>query len=236
VAIAATTGAGRSPESYVYVLNADGSVVAGRFNQPEEWVGWFPWDGVGAVRYLAADQADLLATVQYGSASAVEAFDEAQELDCAMTLGTDDLAEFAGLRVDVIKGGMYRGDYLVSPDGSLEAWLEGNDGAMAGFAFRSRVIPLVGNVEGGESSGQRLRLRSIGQAAVTLNTTSSELRFCGRTHAAYRALDDQGGAPPPRNKTIRGRVRSRAEDPEILLERDHPGRLTIIEFATEVSV
>lgn len=56
VALAVATADTQFPESYVYVLNADGSVAVGKFEPDKEWVGFVPWTpgGAGTFRWVSA--------------------------------------------------------------------------------------------------------------------------------------------------------------------------------------
>jgi hypothetical protein len=239
VGIALSTGS--SGQELVYVLNDDGSMVAGKLNRGEELVGWFPWSGEGTIRYLAADRGDVLFAVGYaadaGTVYAIEEEDEDALVDCIVDADdTATLHDFAGLSVAVFENGIYGGSYEIGEDGSLTGWGGVAADSVVGFAFAARVMPFVGNVEGGQSVGQRMRMRSIKKVACTFNSTAAEIEFCGRIHSAYRALDDEGAAAPARDMTKIGRVAGRSYEPQIPLRRHQPGRLKIIEFAIEVTV
>lgn len=232
---------GSSGQELVYVLNDDGTMVAGKLNRGENLVGWFPWEGEGLIRYLASDRGDVLFGVEYeldsGSVLVVEEEDEDGLLDCLMD-GDDTatLAQFVGLTGAVFENGIYGGQYVIAVDGTLTGWGGTPADATVGFTFDGDIMPFVGNADAGQSQRQRMRMRSIKQVACVVNGTAAELTFCGRVHSAYHANDDEGAAPERRNKTIFGRVAGRSHEPEIRLQRTAPGRLKVIEFSIEVTV
>src|SRR6266852_2668085 len=89
VAIAAPSADGTFNERYAYVLNANGSVVVGKYtpdslltNQPV--IGWGPWSGVGAVSWVHASAANVLFTTSYFGAGLVEILDDTLYLDASL--------------------------------------------------------------------------------------------------------------------------------------------------------
>lgn len=113
VCLVAATGDARTPERYLYVVNADGTLAVGRYNAREQFAGWTPWDGDGLVRWLATDRGDVLFMVTYdlpgGERSTVEVLDEDYLLDGAVELylgsGIDVLELTTGEPLELYGGG-----------------------------------------------------------------------------------------------------------------------------------
>lgn len=84
-AIAIPTADGTFNERYAYVMNGDGSLVVGKYSiqdgQIGGTVGWGPWSGVGAVKWVSAFAADVLFTAEYYGATICEVLDDDQYLD-----------------------------------------------------------------------------------------------------------------------------------------------------------
>jgi hypothetical protein len=236
VTLAATTGSGAVPERYVYVANADGTAVVGRFDLSREWVGWVPWTGVGQVVDLAASQASLTMLVEYGTFLLLEELAPDVLVD-ALTPGASRaaLAFFAGRTMSVFDGARYRGAFMMGSDGALVGF-SGDQNAMSiGVNFDVRLEPMVPNVQAGEADGRRQTKRRLARVAVHA-IDSQGFECCGRLIAPYAMEDDGGAAAPLREQTYRFRTLGRDDDPVIPIRQRTPGKFTVLEIAAEVTV
>jgi hypothetical protein len=241
VSLGATSGDGATPERYLFVVNADGTMAVGRYNKTEDWVGFYPWSGVAAVRWIATDQSDVLVSAEYplagGSITSIEMLDDAMLVDGVVPLEDSDLlAEFAGLDVSIFDEGGFRGIYPVGVDGTLTGWSGDTDGVSAGFNFEVRGRPFMPNLDEAESVQQRLRRRRVKRAALVVNSTTGDIEWCGRLIAGYGAGEDDTDMPEERETTHRARILGRSWEPNIEFVQRFPGKLTVVEIATEVTV
>lgn len=89
--IAAPGADGTFNERYAYVLNGDGSIAVGKYNadtlpSSAPVIGWGPWSGGGAVRWISAWDAEVYFTSSYFGAGVCEVLDDTQYLDCAINV------------------------------------------------------------------------------------------------------------------------------------------------------
>jgi hypothetical protein len=78
-------------------------------------------------------------------------------------------------------------------------------------------------------------MRRISRAAVQVNN-SNGFTFGGRTIPPNNFGEDPTIQPVLRETTYRTRQLGRSFDPQIVLLKDNPGPLTIVEFAIESTV
>lgn len=190
------TGDGEDVERYVYVVNADGSMMVGRHNVGEDWLGWFPWLAEGdGVTWASTFQSEVIASVTrtcaFGAAGTVELFDAAAWMDGEVDLGAypaaleaeraadwpdyGKLFFHAGRTVDVLHAGEYLGEREVDEDGNLvpadgEELVEAD--TVVGARFSLRAVPFVPNDGEGESKRQRTRRRRVSKLALHLDGAS----------------------------------------------------------------
>ncbi len=103
VAIAVPSGSTQFEETYLYVLNADGTLAVGKYlmrnglidagPDGKPHVGWVPWSGAGTVKWVGANGADTIFTTAYapnGAATTtiVEVVDNTQYLDGALLVNS----------------------------------------------------------------------------------------------------------------------------------------------------
>jgi len=191
------TGDGADIERYLYVVNADGSLMVGKYNTGEEWVGWFPWvPRLDGVAWVSCFQSDAIVSVErvceFGVLTTVDAFDAAARLDGEVDLGAypatleayraanmpayGKLYLFAGLDVDVFHGGEYLGVRAVDDEGELvpadgETLVETD--TVVGGRFTGRLVPFVPNEGEGPSKRQRTRLRRISKFTLHLEAATT---------------------------------------------------------------
>ncbi len=94
--LAASAADVSTPERYLYVGNADGTLAVARYQKaPTQrgWVGWVPWDGAGAVEWVSSSGDSVLVTARYQTGSGmtrfVEVFDDSLLLDASQALATE---------------------------------------------------------------------------------------------------------------------------------------------------
>ena len=76
IAIAAASGAGGVPGEALYCVNADGTMIVARYDEGDEWVGWFPWDGAARITDVRGGNDQILMTVAYDLGMTIEAVEE----------------------------------------------------------------------------------------------------------------------------------------------------------------
>ncbi len=252
VCMAATTGAYDFPERYVYVVNADGTLAVGRFASNKKWVGWSPWDGVGAARWCSSLGAEMLFNVDYAGASTVslvERQDATQVMDGAVTLnavastlapsgGAGPLWMWSGLSVDLVDQGRDLGERAVDATGHLVTLL-GDDFSsatiVAGQGWTSTFEPFIPHVAEGRDLGQTQTRRRLVTAAVAVEH-SVGFEWGGRAIPAYAWGEEGGAAPVPREDTYRFKGIGRSFDPRAVLTKSRPGSISIVEVSLEVTV
>lgn len=188
VAIALATGDGDVPERYVYVVNADGSVVTGRYEanglQPgKQWVGWQPWDGSASVTWVSALHSAVRFVSVYpvgGSAvSIAEVLDDSVYLDGAVPINAPPAAIspppghgafwwLPGGTVELLDGVRPLGTHSVDASGYIVPAYQGEDlgGAsiIGGLPFAPFFEPFI---PGGQP-GQDVKQRSLRRGPVRL--------------------------------------------------------------------
>ncbi|WP_420104564.1 hypothetical protein [Bosea sp. (in: a-proteobacteria)] len=110
LSLATSTADVSAPERYLYIGNADGTLAVGRYQKAPTtrgWVGWVPWDGLGAIEWISAGGDSVIVTARYetsvGTMRFVEVFDDELLLDASQAIASVIGAD--GLELDP-------GDYL----------------------------------------------------------------------------------------------------------------------------
>ena len=242
IAIAAASGAGGVPGEALYCVNADGTMIVARYDEGDEWVGWFPWDGAARITDVRGGNDQILMTVAYDLGMTIEAVEE-PDGDVVMD-GIIDLMDpadtgllpFAGETVDVMsKGGFYLGQALVDGGGNISVEGFSNDDLLAGHKFTVDIRPFIDNFEGGEDFGQRMRRRKVAKVVLTYRDTQA-FRADGRPFAGYVAGENVEGTRPERSDTDFYRQTGRDWDPTVIIQQDVPGKFKLIELTVKVTV
>jgi len=253
-ALAVQAGTEDSAEQYLWAVNADGSVVSGRFDPDNQWIGFVPVAGTGAVQWISTSGAEVLLNVDYdlgggNTTRIVERIDEDRFIDACIDINDPDpllagapgkgpLWMFAGLSVAIMKGRKYFGARAVDANGDLVEEI-GDDfsasGFVAGFGFTARARQYLPNIDEGEARGQRITRRKIKKATIHVRA-ATEFDFMGRTFAGYKASDPGEADPPLWDGAFSGRSRGRTYDPETIFEKSVPGPCTVLEMAGAVTV
>lgn len=222
-AIAIMTASGSFAERYAFVLNADGSVVTGKYalnqnNQLEGVIGWTPWTGNGTAKWVAAKGANVLFTTSYapngiGAVQIVEQLDDSRYLDGSMLYNTQPsglpipggkgpLWWIPGGAVDLMDGPLgtrMMGTYTIDANGFLIP--QNNAGEdftsvnlVVGQAWTATLEPFVPPVQPGQDVGQRMWKRRIARAQVYVANSSG--------FVMERLYSDQSGANLPAAGTV----------------------------------
>jgi len=273
IALAAPNADTTFEERYVYALNADGSVVCGKYEKgnSEVMVGWAPWSGIGAISWIAAMNASLLFTASYFGSMICEVLDDSQYLDAAFLVnappapftppgGKGPLWWIPSQTVSLMdQATRSMGTYQIDADGFIIP--QGNGGEnllaatlVAGQPWTSTVEPFCPNAQPGIDAGQRMKTRQVTSfLAYVVHSTGFILGhlFSGvrtRTSPALGTLmnfrrfpaynqDDDATLPPPERETSEMYAPPGSTyDPRVVLIKDTPGPLQLLELTVEVSI
>lgn len=89
---------------YIYAANSDGTAVVGRYDETADWIGWYPWTGVGVINSIVARYGEVIMAVTYVletvSVDTVEVVDPDALMDGMIDLdtfvGTDPIKDSTG--------------------------------------------------------------------------------------------------------------------------------------------
>jgi hypothetical protein len=195
VAIALSTGDGQVPERYVYVVNADGTVATGKYEAGRQWVGWVPWLGIGAVKWVSALHSAVRFVSVYpvlgtpAGVSVGEVLDEGEYVDAAILINGTPISGYvpppAGKgpfywlplgSVELMDGVRPLGTHAIDPNGFVTPAYEGEDLSSAtitgGLAYQPFFEPFVPNAQPGPDQKQRSLRRNLGRVIVSvMNST-----------------------------------------------------------------
>lgn len=187
IAIAAPTTDSTFPESYFYVLNADGTVAVAKYStengQIKGPVGWVPHSGGGTIAWVSAlgSEVDFVTTYAPNAitpVSVVERIDDTQYLDAAMFVN----AAPAAFAPPPTKGPLWwlplgsvdlidtetrmMGTYQIDADGFIVPQGAGGEdltsvALVAGQAWTATLEPFIPPVSGGQDVGQRTKKRRV---------------------------------------------------------------------------
>jgi hypothetical protein len=168
------------------------------------------------------------------------------EIHKAPNAGTGALWWLAGGSVDLMDGVRPLGNHQIDASGNVVLLDPSEDLSSAtihaGIAWQSVLEPFVPNAQAGQDVGQRVKRRRIARAAVSVQNSTGFVMSgiapvsCNRRISPWNAGDDQAIAPPLREQTYSIRTRGRTHDPRLVLTKDVPGPLTVVEVGFEVSV
>jgi hypothetical protein len=254
--IAVTTGDGDYAERYIYTLDSSGGINVGRLEISTDTIGWLPWSGIGSVNWLSALQSVVTFSTSYTVSlaillSAVERLDVGQFLDAAVYVnslppgltppgGKGPLYFWAGGSVRLIDlSTRDMGVYQVDANGFIIPQFQGAENLtspllIAGQAWTSTFEPFVPAAQPGSDVLQRMRKRRVAKASIYVQQSNGFI-WGKRRIGPYVQGDNQEIAPPMREQTYDFRQTGRDNDPRILLVKDTPGPLTILEIAMEVT-
>lgn len=253
IALASSTGGGAMPERYVFALNADGTLAIGKYGTTKEWVGWLPWSGPGACKWVSALDARVLFTSRYlpndVQRDLVELMEADDYLDAMVPInavptqlappgGKGPLWWLASSTVALMRGFRFDGYREVDADGFLvpEEGEEFDDpDYVAGLVFNSTLVPFIPHAQPGQSQRQSQRRRKIARATVSVQD-STGFMFNAQRIPPWRQGENQAGQPDLREETYPFRTLGRAIDPTVTITKDVPGPLRLLELGFEVTV
>lgn len=200
-AIAIMTASASFAERYLFVLNADGSVIVGKYSlskngELEGNVGFTPWTGNGTVKFVSCKGANILFTTSYapngiGAVQLVELLDDSRYLDASQLYNTQPsglpipggkgpLWYLAGGTVDLMDGPLgtrMMGTYVIDANGFLVPQNQGGEdftsvNLVVGQAWSAIVEPFIPPVQEGQDVGQRVKKRRIKRAQPNVSNSS----------------------------------------------------------------
>lgn len=223
----------------LYVINGDGTMIAGAYSPDRDWIGFTPWTTDGTFLSVATGQSDTAVlvsrTTNAGTVTAIETLDADFRLDGAIELPA---LLYASTEVWVTSGDKAYGPLTLEADGSLpQSYLDAEPGltGYAGFKYTYRHTPMTGNFEDGQAQGQRMQRRKINRYAVTVRDTQEFTIGGVAVRSGYRIGDNYDAAQPLRDSTFTGNRLGRSFDPQLVLEQDWPGKITVIEIGMEIT-
>ena len=191
--IALPTATGTFTERYAYVMNANGSIVCGKYTvkdgQVAGAIGWGPWSGAGAISWISAWNSDVLFTSSYFGVPICEILDDTQYLDAALPVnalpasfippgGKGPLwwipSQTVSLMDQVTRS---MGTYQIDANGFIVAQFNGGENLsiaslVAGQPWTATVEPFAADANPGPDVGQRMRRRRITKfAAYVVHST-----------------------------------------------------------------
>lgn len=263
--IAATPATTEFPSRQIFVVNGDGTVVAGQFNPDTNYVGWLKWDGAGTVRSVSGDYGSVVFMTTYllggVSIGVAEELDYSLLCDCAKIVDTTNasgvlelsgggsltLSTNAPLSLSYLAVGFFAGETVsVHADGfyfgeisvSAEGVISGFSGydtITIGIGYAWSFRPLFTRFDDGSPVGQGEKRRKIENMMLTVRETQ-EFQVGNRVFGSYRGGDDMSDPVPQRDETYRYREVGRSHDPDVEIRQTFPGTFKIIELATRITV
>lgn len=263
--IVATPATTEFPSRQIFVVNGDGTVVAGQFNPDTNYVGWLKWDSSGKVRSVSGEYGSVVFMTTYplggGSIGVAEELDYSLLCDCAKIVDTGSAADSldlstgealtlstgAPLTLSDLAVGFFAGETVsVHADGfyfgevavssaGVISGFGGYDTITIGIDYDWRFRPLFTRFDDGSPVGQGEKRRKIENMMLTVRETQ-EFQVGNRVFGSYRGGDDMSEPVPLRDETYRYREVGRSYDPDVGIRQTFPGHFKIIELATRITV
>lgn len=192
-AIAISTGDGAFPERYVYVVMSNDLLVMGRYEADKKWVGWVPWHGSAAVKWVSALHSDVRFVSVYpvlgnpAGVSIAEILDETEYLDAAIPInalpprmappGGKGPFWFAPLQaVQLLDGTRPLGAHAIDANGFIIPAYQGEDLTIAtitgGYPYQPTFEPFIPGGQPGQDVKQRSLRRNLGRVIVSVMNSS----------------------------------------------------------------
>jgi len=193
VALAVPTADGTFNERYIYALNSDGSLIVGKYTtqsgEIKGGIGWGPWNGVGAVAWVAAWASDVLFSTSYFGTPICEILDDNQYLDASLPVNSAPAAfappggkgplwfipsQTVNLMDQVTRS---MGTYQIDANGFIVPQFNGGEdlnaaSLIAGQQWTMVAEPFCPDANPGSDVGQRMFKRRISRfAAYVVNST-----------------------------------------------------------------
>jgi hypothetical protein len=264
LAMAIPSGPTQFEELYLYLVLANGTAVVGRYImrngliepgvEGKPTIGWLPWTGAGSIGWIAARQGDVIFTTTYGAVSIVEQLDNTQYLDGALFVnnvpaalappaGKGPLFNFPGPNTTVFlidRGTRFMDTYSVDANGFVIPQFIGGENLaspqlVAGQPWTATFEPFMPHAPPGPDNAQRTRRRKVARGFVSVQNSTGFV-FGRRRVPAYYIDEDATQPAPLREANYTIRPLGRRFDPRLVLSKDTPGPLTIVEYNFEVTV
>lgn len=153
--------------------------------------------------------------------------------DTPVQLDGYNLSEFDGSTMSVqLTNRPYAS--LLAASGGLTGGFARSGAFTVGFPSRLEFIPIVGDIDSGQSYEQRMNRRKINDMAITVQS-SGTFMVDRKTFGGHRAGDDFTIPSPLRSATYKPKQLGRTFDPTVTLSQDEPDVLSVVEFALEVT-
>lgn len=252
-----------SPEKYMFVVNADGTMAAVSWfsDFAADSVGFVPWDTQGLFKTASPVFGAYWAIVDriIGSTTQrmIERFDEAALVDCSVPVFASENLQVNGLDIEVNggplsvvalgstpladtevhvhSGNWYGGVRLVGADGVVPDLEDLPVGTFAGFNFIGSVKPWPVEVVESPRVGM-LKARLLRGSVSVLSSGPFTIRANNKTRSVggYRWGDPLDAPPPLRTEVYRFSVIGRRDHPEIEITKPEPGVLEVMAITQEV--
>lgn len=250
VCLTIATGDGAYPERYAYVLNADGSIVVGKFTADKAFVGWLPWTSnvEASVKWVSAWGPNVFYSCAYPAGYSFEVETDGVWLDGAIYLnaltsgttpptGKGPFWLAAGGTISLMDGNRDLGDVMVDTSGNLVAdpSFDLSSPTLYGGIFQPAICnPFVPGAQAGESFGQRMRRRNLARVAVNVED-ATDFTLGKRIFSVQRFGDDGDAQPVLMNASFRVRFLGVNFDPTVDFIKHRPGPLRLCELTIEVT-
>ncbi len=242
-------GALDRPESYIYLVNNDGSLAVYTSNKYEQKAGWTEFTTNGIFSSICSVDTNLYVTAWYDTGAGTKKlmlmeFDKTKNLDCSRsydnsaigvyTISTDDWVN--GAVLDVITANSYVGQFTVASNKvtttSSQA-LAVNTSAEIGYTFpvELKTNPIDVAVEGGPLTGHP---RTVNKVTVDLINASS-VSVNGNRLTIRQTTDDMSLPINPVTKKVEFRLLGYSTDPIITINQTTPLPLQINGVVAEVT-
>ncbi|HET8921341.1 MAG TPA: hypothetical protein VFN27_16900 [Xanthobacteraceae bacterium] len=134
----------------------------------------------------------------------------------------------------------FMGTYNVDANGELVPQNIGGENIaslqlVAGQPWTAVFEPFLPHAPGGADQQQRMRRRKVAKGLVSVENSTGFV-FGTRRVPAYFVGDDVTQPAPLREGSYQIRPRGRTYDPRLVLTKDTPGSLTVVEYGFEVTV
>lgn len=187
-----------------------------------------PLDGAVALSDFVGSDAIALSTG--------EAIGTSEEEELVTQSGA--LIPFAGVTAHGWADGFYLGEIAIDAEGRVD-FPSGYTDRYVGWLYEPEIEPFIPTFEGGQDYGQGTKRRKVARVIITVRDTQTFVadgHEFGHQFASYNIGEDMGQPRPLRDETYRYRQIGRGFDPRVSIRQPIPGRLTILEIATEVTI
>ena len=201
ISIAVPSGPAQFPETYIYIVLADGTLVTGKYSmrqgliepgaEGKPAIGWIPWRGNGLASWVSAYQSDVIITSTNASIGVVIRLDDTKYLDGALFVnnlptpftppgGKGPLFVFPGPGQQVYlidQGTLFLGIYTIDANGFIIA--QGKPGEnlaslqlIAGQPWTATFEPWAPEAPPGQDNHQRLLKRRVSYLNVRVSNST----------------------------------------------------------------